>query len=59
MAGILPGGSDDKGDTLASVEEALLVADRLHLVVRPFMLRRLKADVAAELPPKVGSSATP
>ena len=34
-------------------EEALLVTNRLHQVLRPFMLRRLKESVATELPPKV------
>jgi len=38
---------------LLSQEEALLVAGRLHRVLRPFVLRRLKESVAAELPPKV------
>jgi ATP-dependent helicase STH1/SNF2 len=34
-------------------EEALLVIRRLHKVLRPFLLRRLKKDVEAELPDKV------
>ena len=38
---------------LLSAEEALLVAGRLHRVLRPFVLRRLKESVASELPPKV------
>ncbi len=38
---------------LMSVEETLLVTGRLHRVLRPFVLRRLKESVASELPPKV------
>jgi SNF2 family DNA or RNA helicase len=34
-------------------EEKLLVIDRLHQVLRPFMLRRLKSDVEKDLKPKV------
>ncbi|ORY25176.1 SNF2 family N-terminal domain-domain-containing protein [Naematelia encephala] len=34
-------------------EEALLVVKRLHKVLRPFLLRRLKRDVESELPDKV------
>lgn len=41
---------------LLSQEEALLVAARLHRVLRPFVLRRLKESVATELPPKVRCS---
>ncbi|KAL4430828.1 hypothetical protein ABPG75_006084 [Micractinium tetrahymenae] len=33
-------------------EEALIVTNRLHQVLRPFMLRRLKESVASELPQK-------
>lgn len=35
-----------------SEEESLLVIRRLHKVLRPFLLRRLKKDVEAELPEK-------
>ena len=38
---------------LLGEEESLLVINRLHQVLRPFMLRRLKDSVATELPPKV------
>jgi len=38
---------------LLSQEERLLVTARLHSVLRPFVLRRRKADVAADLPPLV------
>ena len=34
-------------------EEALLIIKRLHKVLRPFLLRRLKRDVESELPDKV------
>ena len=34
-------------------EEVLLVTSRLHQILRPFMLRRLKDTVASELPSKV------
>lgn len=36
-------------------EEQLLVVKRLHKVLRPFLLRRLKKDVESELPDKVES----
>ncbi|KAL3148844.1 hypothetical protein ABBQ32_001720 [Trebouxia sp. C0010 RCD-2024] len=34
-------------------EESMLVTNRLHQVLRPFMLRRLKESVATELPQKI------
>ncbi|KAG1896089.1 SNF2 family N-terminal domain-containing protein, partial [Suillus fuscotomentosus] len=34
-------------------EEALLIIRRLHKVLRPFLLRRLKKDVESELPDKM------
>ena len=34
-------------------EETLLIIRRLHKVLRPFLLRRLKRDVEAELPEKI------
>ncbi|KAI7907142.1 SNF2 family N-terminal domain-containing protein [Cokeromyces recurvatus] len=34
-------------------EEQLLIIKRLHKVLRPFLLRRLKSDVEAELPDKI------
>lgn len=33
-------------------EEQLLVINRLHQVLRPFLLRRVKSEVEKELPPK-------
>lgn len=51
--GVLEGKEGESEAALLRQEEALLVADRLHLVLRPFMLRRLKEDVASELPQKV------
>jgi ATP-dependent helicase STH1/SNF2 len=35
-----------------SEEEQLLVINRLHQVLRPFLLRRVKSEVEKELPPK-------
>ena len=34
-------------------EESLLVINRLHQVLRPFLLRRVKKEVESELPDKV------
>ena len=44
-------GGQDRMDL--SEEEGLLVIRRLHKVLRPFLLRRLKKDVESELPDKV------
>lgn len=44
-------GTGDKIDL--NEEEALLIIRRLHKVLRPFLLRRLKKDVESELPDKV------
>lgn len=33
-------------------EEKLLIIHRLHTILRPFLLRRMKIDVASQLPPK-------
>ena len=44
-------GSSDKIEL--NEEEALLIIRRLHKVLRPFLLRRLKKDVESELPDKV------
>jgi ATP-dependent helicase STH1/SNF2 len=43
-------GGQDKMDL--TEEEQLLVIKRLHKVLRPFLLRRLKKDVEADLPDK-------
>ena len=43
------GGSEDIAVT---EEESLLVINRLHQVLRPFLLRRLKSEVEAQLPGK-------
>eukprot|EP00172_Hildenbrandia_rubra_P000629 Plantae.Rhodophyta-Hildenbrandia_rubra.ctg1340.p1 GENE.Plantae.Rhodophyta-Hildenbrandia_rubra.ctg1340~~Plantae.Rhodophyta-Hildenbrandia_rubra.ctg1340.p1 ORF type:complete len:1089 (-),score=231.07 Plantae.Rhodophyta-Hildenbrandia_rubra.ctg1340:3890-6700(-) len=40
------------GNSDLNEEETLLVISRLHQVLRPFMLRRLKTDVEAQLPEK-------
>lgn len=42
-----------EGGMMLNEEEALLIIKRLHKVLRPFLLRRLKKDVASELPDKV------
>lgn len=44
-------GSSDKIEL--NEEETLLIIRRLHKVLRPFLLRRLKKDVESELPDKV------
>ncbi|KAJ7356681.1 SNF2-family ATP dependent chromatin remodeling factor snf21 [Mycena albidolilacea] len=49
-----PFANSGTGDKIElSEEEALLVIRRLHKVLRPFLLRRLKKDVESELPDKV------
>ena len=35
-------------------EETILIIRRLHKVLRPFLLRRLKKEVESQLPEKVG-----
>ena len=49
-----PFASSGTGDKIElNEEEALLIIRRLHKVLRPFLLRRLKKDVESELPDKV------
>jgi SNF2 family DNA or RNA helicase len=36
-------------------EETLLIIRRLHKVLRPFLLRRLKKEVESQLPDKVSA----
>lgn len=49
-----PFASSGTGDKMElNEEEALLIIRRLHKVLRPFLLRRLKKDVESELPDKV------
>jgi len=43
------GGQDDASLT---EEETLLIINRLHQVIRPFLLRRMKSEVEAQLPGK-------
>ena len=45
--------SGSSGKIKLNEEEALLIIRRLHKVLRPFVLRRLKKDVESELPDKV------
>ncbi|GMM50615.1 hypothetical protein DASB73_015730 [Starmerella bacillaris] len=47
----LQAGSTDKMDL--GEEEKLLIIRRLHKVLRPFLLRRLKKDVEKDLPDKI------
>jgi ATP-dependent helicase STH1/SNF2 len=50
----IPFANSDTGDKIElNEEEALLICRRLHKVLRPFLLRRLKKDVESELPDKV------
>ena len=44
---------------LLDEEQSLLVTSRLHQVLRPLMLRRLKQTVASELPSKVSWKSPP
>ncbi|CAM0913347.1 unnamed protein product [Alopecurus aequalis] len=48
------GNADNSADeALLSEEENLLIINRLHQVLRPFVLRRLKHKVESELPGKI------
>ena len=40
------------GSSLLNEEEQLLVIHRLHAVLRPFLLRRIKKDVLKDMPEK-------
>lgn len=46
-------GNDDENDQLLSNEERILVIHRLHELLRPFMLRRVKSQVLDQLPEKI------
>eukprot|EP00268_Persea_americana_P041389 TRINITY_DN411_c0_g1_i8.p1 TRINITY_DN411_c0_g1~~TRINITY_DN411_c0_g1_i8.p1 ORF type:complete len:3251 (-),score=826.21 TRINITY_DN411_c0_g1_i8:3204-12956(-) len=46
-------GDNSPDEALLSEEENLLIINRLHQVLRPFVLRRLKHKVANELPEKI------
>ncbi|KRW99696.1 P-loop containing nucleoside triphosphate hydrolase [Pseudocohnilembus persalinus] len=45
--------TNDKDDTALTEEEQLLIITRLHQVLRPFLLRRVKKEVEKELPEKI------
>ncbi|XP_020090033.1 chromatin structure-remodeling complex protein SYD isoform X2 [Ananas comosus] len=47
------GGDNSPDEGLLSEEENLLIINRLHQVLRPFVLRRLKHKVENELPEKI------
>jgi len=49
---VAAGGGSTSEDLAMSEEESLLVINRLHQVLRPFLLRRLKSEVEAQLPGK-------
>lgn len=44
---------DQDNDETVTTEERMLIIQRLHELLRPFMLRRIKADVLDQLPDKV------
>lgn len=43
----------NREDVSLTEEEKLIVINRLHLVLRPFLLRRVKSDVLSDLPSKL------
>jgi ATP-dependent helicase STH1/SNF2 len=45
--------SEDPNQNLLSNEERVLIIHRLHELLRPFMLRRIKSEVLDQLPEKV------
>lgn len=48
-------GADADAEAAAALldeEEKLIIIHRLHQILRPFLLRRMKRDVASQLPPK-------
>ena len=47
---LLNGGA---GQVELNEEETILIIRRLHKVLRPFLLRRLKKEVESQLPDKV------
>eukprot|EP00957_Ditylum_brightwellii_P211005 15365657-Ditylum_brightwellii.AAC.1 len=46
-------GSEEGSDDMLSNEERMLIIHRLHELLRPFMLRRVKSEVLDQLPEKV------
>ena len=46
-------GGNEKQAFDLSEEEQLLIINRLHQVLRPFLLRRVKSEVEKELPDKI------
>ena len=46
-------GNEANSDEILSNEERMLIIHRLHELLRPFMLRRIKSEVLEELPEKV------
>ena len=48
-------GGGDGGDDSYALERRVVVINRLHQILEPFMLRRQVADVEGSLPPKVAA----
>lgn len=46
-------GPDEQSDQMLNNEERMLIIHRLHELLRPFMLRRVKSEVLDQLPEKV------
>ena len=46
-------GGEDSNEELLTNEERMLIIHRLHELLRPFMLRRVKSEVLDQLPEKV------
>lgn len=47
------GNEQDQTDQMLNTEERMLIIHRLHELLRPFMLRRVKSEVLDQLPEKV------
>jgi SNF2 family DNA or RNA helicase len=47
------GSTEDSTDQMLTNEERMLIIHRLHELLRPFMLRRVKSEVLDQLPEKV------
>ena len=47
------GSEQDQTDQMLNTEERMLIIHRLHELLRPFMLRRVKSEVLDQLPEKV------
>ena len=45
-------GSETKEDSILEAQKAENIVSKLHEILRPFLLRRIKTDVLKEMPPK-------